>query len=154
MYMMTAVIANIKSSNNIIPETWILLDSQSTVSVFQNKKMLLHVCPSNHCLKIFTNGSTQTSSLVWEINNFGTVWYHPNSLANILSLAEVQKKFHVTMDMAIKAVLCMHKMDRMVMKFMEYCSGLYYFNTVVIDNGNSNNITEYSFVVTVSGNKE
>jgi len=93
---------------DLIPPSWVLLDSQSTVSVFRNKHLLSSVRDSDHSMKVFTNGGTQTSSMVGEVRNFGTVWYNPNSLANILSLAEVRKKFRVTMDSAIEAALCVH----------------------------------------------
>jgi len=93
---------------DLIPPSWVLLDSQLTISVFRNKHLLSSVRDSDHSMKVFTNGGTQTSSMVGEVRNFGTVWYNPNSLANILSLAEVRKKFRVTMDSAIEAALCVH----------------------------------------------
>jgi len=68
----------------------------------------------------------QISSLVGDIKNFGTVWYHPDSLANIFSLTAVCKLCRITMDTSVEAALCVHRSDGSIMKFIEYGSGLYY----------------------------
>jgi hypothetical protein len=94
--------------HTLIPKHWVLLDSQSTVSVFNNPVMLKNLRKSSTPLKVFTNGGCQISHLIGDIPNFGTVWYNPNSLANILSLAEVRKNNRVTMDMAVEPALCVH----------------------------------------------
>jgi hypothetical protein len=67
-----------------IPNTWILLDSQSTVCVFNNKHLLTNIRQSPRPLEVSTNGGPQVSTLIGDIKNFGTVWYNPLSLANIL----------------------------------------------------------------------
>jgi len=104
-------------------------------------------------MKVFTNGGTQTSSMVGEVRNFGTVWYNPQSLANILSLAEVRKKFRVTMDTDIEPALCVHRADGTIMKFQEYATGLYYFDTSQTCNNVSDDVIAYSFIATVASNK-
>jgi hypothetical protein len=43
-------------------------------------------------------GGSQEMTEVATVKNFGDVWFNQNSIANILSLAEVRKKFRVTMD--------------------------------------------------------
>jgi hypothetical protein len=80
-----------------IPKTWLLLDSQSTVSIFCNTGLLNNIRPSDTTLKVFTNGGTQDSTMIGDITNFGTVWYNPASMANILS-QKVCKVCRVTMD--------------------------------------------------------
>jgi hypothetical protein len=49
-------------SRNIIPDTWILLDSQSTVSVFKNRQLLTNIQNSPSSLHVHTNGGIQYSS--------------------------------------------------------------------------------------------
>lgn len=138
-----------------IPTTWILLDSQSTVSVFKDKRFLSDIRSSPQPLTVYTNGGTQVSTLVGDLNNFGPVWYNPASLANILSLAEVRLKCCVTMETAIEAAMLVHKLDGSVMKFHEYQTGLYYHDVAVERKKVSNNdVIDYSFVNTVAGNKE
>ena len=136
-----------------IPKSWVLLDSQSTASVFNNPRYLTNIRRSAHALKIITNGGLQHSYFVGEVRNFGTVWYNPQSIANILSLAAVRKVCRITMDTAVEAALCVHRTDGTVMKFIEYSTGLYYFDTSQQKLTTSQNITGYSFVTTVAGNQ-
>ena len=49
--------------------------------------------------------------LVGDLSGYGTVWYHPDGIANILSLAEVQKQFHVTYDSSKQNEFVVHKPD-------------------------------------------
>jgi predicted restriction endonuclease len=83
-------------SRNIIPDTWILLNSQSTVSVFKNRQLLTNIRNSPSSLRMHTNGGIQ---------KFGDVWFNPASLANILSMAEVSKVCRITMDTAVKSAM-------------------------------------------------
>ena len=146
--------AHVNSHNRLIPNTWVLLDSQSTVSVFNNKSFLSSIRRSPKHLKVYTNGGTQTSTLIGDVRNFGPVWYNPNSLANILSLAEVRKRCRVTMDTAIEPAICVHRPNGSIMKFVEFTTGLYYYDTTKVQDNSSNTmLSDYSFVLTVEGNK-
>ena len=141
----------------LIPSTWVLLDSQSTVSVFCNKAFLTNIRPSPTPLKVFTNGGTQLSTFIGDVQNFGTVWYNPHSLANIMSLAQVRRQCRVTMDTAVEPALHVHRQDGSTMTFREYASGLYYYDAAAArseSNSTSPLVTGYSFVLTVSGNKQ
>ena len=60
-----------------IDPAWILLDSQSTISVFNNAAMLSNVQKSKHTLRTLTNGGHQDSGMVGTFNNLGNVWYNP-----------------------------------------------------------------------------
>ena len=44
-----------------LDRNWILLDSQSTISVFKNRDMLTNIRPSEHVLRALTNGGHQFS---------------------------------------------------------------------------------------------
>ena len=141
-----------------IPKEWVLLDSQSTVSVFNNAKYLTNIRNADRELKVILNGGTQVSNQIGDIQNFGTVWYNPRSLANILSLAEVRKNNRVTMDTAEEAAMIVHRQDGSEMKFIEFKTGLYYYDGKVPETDNSGNnndtISSYSFVQTVANNKK
>jgi hypothetical protein len=75
-----------KSEGGRVPRSWILLDNQSTVDVFHNAKLLTNVCKSNKNLDIHCNAVVATTNLVGDFSGYGTVWYHPRGIANILSL--------------------------------------------------------------------
>jgi Zinc knuckle len=100
-----------------IDKEGILLDSQSTVSVFKNADMLSNIRSSPHVLHALTNSGHQDSSLIGDFPNLGPVWYNSESLANILSLSEVRKICRVTMDTELESAMCIHRLDGSVMKF-------------------------------------
>jgi hypothetical protein len=62
---------------------------------------------------------------IWQV-----VWHNLDFLANILSMAEVQKVCRITMDTSVKAAMDLHRQDgTTIMKFQEYQSALYYYHT-------------------------
>jgi len=112
-----------------LSDSWILLDTQSNCDIFCNGDLLQDIRDFNGPpLKLESNGGTMLTSLVGDIPNYGTVWYNPESLANILSFANVRKKFNVTMSTGPndkKPTICVHKNNGDVMKFIEHPIGLY-----------------------------
>ena len=127
-----------------IDPDWILLDSQSTISVFRNASMLTNIRPSDHVLRALTNGGHQDSNMVGDFPNLGTVWYNSASIANILSLSDVRKVCRVTMDTHKETAMCVHRLDGSVMRFVEHPSGLYVFNS------SNKNVTDYTMLTTVT----
>jgi Zinc knuckle len=131
-----------------IDPNWILLDSQSTISVFKNHNMLTNIRPSQHVLRALTNGGHQDSDMVGDFPNLGTVWYNKHSIANILSLSDVRKVCRVTMDTSEDTAMCVHRLDGSVMRFVEHESGLYVFNST------NNTVTAYTLLNTVTNQKK
>ena len=111
-----------------IDPSWILLDSQSTISVFHNADMLRNIRPSGRVLRAITNGGFQESKLIGDFPNLGEVWFNPDSIANILSLSHVRSVCRVTMDTADEPCLVVHRVDGSRMKFREHPCGLYVFS--------------------------
>jgi hypothetical protein len=145
-YMLTQTI------HNGIDENWILLDSQSTISVFRNPKMLTNIRTSDRVLRAITNGGHQDSHMVGTFPNLGEVWFNPESIANILSLAAVRKVCRVTMDSAGEPTINVHRLDGTIMQFVEHESGLYIYSA---NNNNINNqVTGYTMISTVAEQKK
>jgi hypothetical protein len=71
----------------------ILIDTGSTCSVFKNPKMLLNIRRSNKTLRVYTNGGHQDSTAIADLLGFFQVWFNPASMVNILSWADVRKRF-------------------------------------------------------------
>ena len=71
----------------------ILLDSQSTVNVFCNRKYISNVRKDATPLKLSSNGGTMNITRVADIGQEQTVWYSPNAIANILSLKCVSQTY-------------------------------------------------------------
>ena len=59
-----------------IPDSWILLDSQSTVEVFMNKKLLKNVRDAKKPLSLHCNAGVATVNKVRDLAGYGTVWYY------------------------------------------------------------------------------
>ena len=138
-----------------LPKSWILLDTESTVSVFNNPDMITDIRPSGSTLRVQTNGGYQDSNMEGTFRNLGRVWFNRASIANILSLAAVRKVCRVTMDTDIEPALHVHRKDGSVMKFIEQAGGLYVFDSASTNTGNySESVSAYSFLSAVADNKK
>jgi hypothetical protein len=143
--------ASVGDKRHGIDPNWILLDSQSTISVFKNADMLTNIRHSTHVLRALTNGGHQDSRMVGDFPNLGEVWYNRDSFANILSLADVRQVCRVTMDTAAEPALLVHRLDGTVMKFSEHPSGLYVYK----DKPTNDRVTGcYTLVSTVANQKK
>jgi len=102
-----------KSRYEGLNQDWILLDTQSNVDIFCNKELLtnVHKIPGPG-LHLRYNGGTMVTNMVVDTPNYGTVWYHHRSLANILSFANVRKRFSVTMATGPDDPSCSSKKQR------------------------------------------
>jgi hypothetical protein len=84
-----------QSSGSNIPRNWILLDNQSTVDICCNRSLLSNVCESSGSMAVHCNAGQRNTNLVGDLDGYGTVWYDPEAIANILSLKKVKEKYHV-----------------------------------------------------------
>jgi hypothetical protein len=138
-----------------IPNHFFLLDSDSTVSIFCNADLLTDIHDVDEPLYLETNGGGyQVSTQMGTIKDFGPVWYNPESIANVLSLAQVRlvrrtdqlPAFHV------------HRLDGCGSTiFAKHESGLYLYNASTTPVANSidtkSSIFAYSYLQTVAHNK-
>ena len=83
---------------------------------------------------------------IGDLPGYGTVWYEPTVIANIMSMSRVTKKSRVIFDSEGGNFFMMVLLDREV-KFQLSCNGLYYFDAT--DRENS-----VLLLKTVSENKE
>ena len=111
-----------------IPNNWILLDNQSTVNVFRSKELLRNIRKIGNTMKIRCNAGHRSTNMVGELPGFGTVWYMPDGIANILSLSRVRKRYRVTFDSWDGNQFVVHKDDGSRRIFKEHMEGLYYLD--------------------------
>lgn len=81
-----------------IKDTVILLDNQASVSVFKNASLLENIRSINSNIKIAGIGGVICVDKVGDFGDFGLVYYHPDSVANLLCFSDVAKKGHVVYD--------------------------------------------------------
>jgi len=67
------------------------------------------------------------------LKGYGTIWYYPEGIANILSLHKVQDKYRVTYDSSTMARFVVHKSDGTNHMFKPSKKGLF-FSDVKRDN--------------------
>ena len=81
-----------------IPKRWVLLDSQSTADAYSNPDLLTNIHEVKGSLTIHTQAGTAVTKLRGTVPGYGEVWYCPEGIANILSLANVAKTRSVKFD--------------------------------------------------------
>ena len=136
-----------------INPNWILLDSESTDHIFQNESFITDVksTTDGEMLRLHTSGGILDTYQKGLFGGF-TVWYNPNCLANILSLALVTEQYRVTLDTDIENAFTIHISEKHVMKFTRVSPGLYLFDASNVDMSKLRNA--FSFLNTVDDNKK
>ena len=94
----SALIFSFYQANGKIPKTWILLDSQSMVDIFCNPQLLKNIRRTPEGMRVHCNAGSRLTNLVGDPPGYGTVWYDPKAIANILSLQWVGDHYHITYD--------------------------------------------------------
>ena len=107
-----------------LPPEWILLDNQSTVDVFTNQQLLKNIRRAKKNMFIHCTAGVAKTNLVGDLSGYGTVWYHPNGIANILSLSKVKEKYRITFDSDINNQFIVHRPDGTQRIFQQSSRGL------------------------------
>ena len=93
---------------------------------------------------------SSTLVLVGTLPGYGQVWYHPEAVANLISLQNVKNKFKVTYDSKDEDCFIIHKPDG-IRKFKATTNGLYALQMIELSKGE--NKDEFQFLQTVEDNK-
>jgi hypothetical protein len=122
-------------SNNGIPATWYLLQNQSTYEIVSNPKLVMNIRQVEGHMQLSTQAGSTTMSWMADVHGYyyRSVWFYPGGIANILSMVNVITKYHVTYDSQKGKnpnAFCVHKEDGVVWKFQQSTRGLYYLDTV------------------------
>ena len=131
-----------KKKNN-----WILLDNGSTIDVFHNSKLLRNIRTSDTTMKINCNAGIKRTNKIGTLPGYGDVWYDEHGIANILSLSNVSKRYHVTYDSRNDDGFIIHKPAGPNQYFRQHKSGLFFLDT------QKNNEDAHLFLTTVDDNK-
>ena len=89
-----------KSAWRAVALTWLLLYSHLMVDLIPNPKMLLNIrkVRSEDAIRMHCNSGVNSVDRVGDLPGYGTVWYEPTGIANILYMSRATKKFRVVFD--------------------------------------------------------
>ena len=74
---------------------WILLDTSSSINLFWNQSFVHNVRQVNKMLSLAANAGVMTTNLKAELPGYGTVWFDPQAMTNVLSFGNIAKWFPV-----------------------------------------------------------
>jgi hypothetical protein len=81
----------------------ILYDNQSSVNIFKDKNLISNIRDAKKKVRIAGIGGSIVATKVGDLKGFGEVYYHPDSIANILSYFDLSKKFVIRYDQSRNA---------------------------------------------------
>ena len=77
-----------------------LLDSQSTLDLMFNPEMLTNIYEviRNKAIRVHCNSGTKIVDRIGDMAGYGTVWYKPTNISNIISLSLMVHNFTMHSD--------------------------------------------------------
>ena len=108
-----------QKNKEYINPNWILLDSQASCNVICNPDLVTDIWldPDGRQITIHYNAGRVVIKQIATFRGFGTVWFHPNGIANCLSLAKVSDSYRITLDTEMSQAFYVHKDDGSTRRF-------------------------------------
>ena len=111
-----------------VPLTCLLFDSQPTVHLITNEKILVKIrtVQGKDAIRVNCDSSVKIVNSIGDSPWYDTIWYKPTGISNILFISKVTKKFRVVLDSEGGKIFRMVLLYREV-RFHLIPKGLYYF---------------------------
>ena len=105
----------------------LVADSGAGCSIVSNEKLLSNIrpAPNNETMRMHCNSGTIQTDLIGDLDGYGTVWFNPQGIANIISLGEASARHRITMDNTLDNAIFIHKSDGTARRFGCMKSGIY-----------------------------
>ena len=147
---------------NKVPPHLILLDSRSTHDTFYSEDLLQNIRPTDITLTMNTNAGELKFDLEGDLPGHGPVFFNPEGIANVLSMARVEERgTRITYDTNKGSCFRLHDQHGGYKEFHKIGYGLYLCDTTLTPFHHSQDglsllmktIDGASFVTTVKENK-
>ena len=107
---------------------WILLDNQSSVSVFCNRDLVQNIRKSNDGdMDLSTNGGVLVTKQKADLPQWGEVWFNNHAITNIISYAEMTDRYRITYDSGKEDAFIVHLSDNKTVRFNRLGKKLYVY---------------------------
>lgn len=113
------------SRAHVLPSGSVGLDSMSTVDIFGDERLLTNIRRATTSMRIVCNAGSLIVTQIGTFSGYGDVWYHSHAIANILSLRNVQERYHVSFDSCNGNQFLVHRGDGTARVFRPTRKGLY-----------------------------
>eukprot|EP00957_Ditylum_brightwellii_P057136 4329880-Ditylum_brightwellii.AAC.1 len=107
-----------------LSKNWILFDSQSTVSIMSNANIVTNIRKAPTRLYMGTYAGEALTELICDFGGWGTTWFHPTGIANIIALHEAKETWRVMYNSKGGTTFVIHQADHHIL-FIESDNGLY-----------------------------
>ena len=109
-----------------LPETWLLIDSCSTVNIISSPGLLHGIHKVINPIWIRCNaGVTMLDQMGYLRDYRRPVWYNPDGSANIMSMFNISQQYHLSMNPWEANAILMHHQNGDVTEFTPSEHGLY-----------------------------